>query len=120
MRFARFSGCLLSRPPLCLENGVREAESLTNAPTICSRHLPRTLEAIAIYFPNRRSHEKPMRFPAAQREGTMSTMKYITVRLLSAAVGTAIALPLAFGQNVSWADYGGGSDSSHFIKSRQI
>jgi len=32
----------------------------------------------------------------------------------------SIALPLAYGQNQSWKDYGGGPDNSHFIKSKQI
>ena len=50
----------------------------------------------------------------------MSTTKYIAKMLASAALGAVIALPLAYGQNLGWPDYGGGTDSSHFIKSRQI
>jgi len=50
----------------------------------------------------------------------MSTTKYFSSRLLTAAFCTAAALPSAYGQNVAWPDYGGGTDSSHYIKSKQI
>jgi len=47
-------------------------------------------------------------------------MKNIARRMLVTAFCTAIALPLAYGQNESCTDYGGGPDSSHYIKSKQI
>jgi quinoprotein glucose dehydrogenase len=50
----------------------------------------------------------------------MSASKNITKRVLAAAFCAAIALSSAYGQNQWWADYGGGTDSSHYIKSKQI
>jgi quinoprotein glucose dehydrogenase len=50
----------------------------------------------------------------------MSALKNIGKRMLAGGICAAIALPFAYGQNQSWADYGGGPDSSHYIKSKQI
>ena len=47
-------------------------------------------------------------------------MKNIARRMLATAFCAAIALPLVYGQNESWTDYGGGPDSSHYIRSKQI
>jgi glucose dehydrogenase/cytochrome c2 len=32
----------------------------------------------------------------------------------------AIALPSAYSQNASWTDYGGGTDSTHYVRSKQL
>ncbi len=47
----------------------------------------------------------------------MVNTKCFSTALLSVVL---TALPSAYGQNVSWPDYGGGTDSSHYIKSKQI
>ena len=47
-------------------------------------------------------------------------MKNIAKKTLGAAFCAAMAMPIAHGQNEWWTDYGGGTDSSHYIKSRQI
>ena len=47
-------------------------------------------------------------------------VKNIAKRMLLVGSCAAIALPFAYGQNESWTDYGGGTDSSHYIKSKQI
>ena len=46
--------------------------------------------------------------------------KNIARGMLATAFCAAIALPFAYGQNESWTDYGGGPDSSHYVKSKQI
>ena len=50
----------------------------------------------------------------------MPVKKNIAKRVLCGAFCAALALPFAYGQNESWIDYGGGTDSSHYIKSKQI
>ena len=50
----------------------------------------------------------------------MSDRKKIAKRMLTVAFCAVTTLPLAQGQNVPWADYGGGPDSSHFVNSKQI
>ena len=49
----------------------------------------------------------------------MSAIECIAKRMLVVAFCAATAL-VAYGQNESWTDYGGGTDSSHYIKSKQI
>src|SRR4051812_45768079 len=50
----------------------------------------------------------------------VATMKKTATRTLAMVIGAAIALPCAYSQNESWVDYGGGADSTHFVKSKQI
>ncbi|MEO8593191.1 MAG: PQQ-binding-like beta-propeller repeat protein [Candidatus Solibacter sp.] len=47
-------------------------------------------------------------------------MKKIAKNTFAMFFCIALALPFAYGQNQSWSDYGGGTDSSHYIKSKQI
>ncbi|MEO8593210.1 MAG: PQQ-binding-like beta-propeller repeat protein [Candidatus Solibacter sp.] len=50
----------------------------------------------------------------------MTAWKNMAKSMLAAACCAAIALPFAYGQNRSWVDYGGGTDSSHYVTSKQI
>jgi len=50
----------------------------------------------------------------------MPAMKKLARRIAVVSVSAAIALPLAYSQNQSWTDYGGGPDSTHYSKSKQI
>src|SRR5436305_7975888 len=54
------------------------------------------------------------------REKRFPVMKNIARNMFAMACCIATALQFAYGQNQSWMDYGGGTDSSHYIKSKQI
>uniref|UniRef100_Q01RN3 Pyrrolo-quinoline quinone n=1 Tax=Solibacter usitatus (strain Ellin6076) TaxID=234267 RepID=Q01RN3_SOLUE len=45
---------------------------------------------------------------------------HIAKNMFAIAFCIVLALPLAYGQNQSWMDYGGGTDSSHYTRSKQI